>query len=720
MDDDKLKEYCKNNYKLKYNEDLNTINLELKEDSNKPFMTLLPCISNPTNLEKLIGNEFEVCLENNSNYSKIKCDEYKESKMIRDDTLLNNNLDINGFENATNVNDYNDADSKKQMILLNEYWNLNYSPFKIDTLISFPFDSISQYISDYNMITSGKIDTEIMSSTIYEDIDRLCKNKNLKWYVNNDNALELKESSDSLETFDICGIEKNYFNETIFQKIFDPCYSNDSCDENILNGKIYDGKLNELCRSEKIKNNDGKFEDKCRTKKEKLYDVMKDMNQDENSIGGDAYINNNIESIYNIYTNKPITLDNETQIFPNILNKKDSFETLYNREYDYESHEEMLDDMFKENEDNIKIPFLEISSLLNQYNKLIGGDIDDNDNIITTEFEDLKDTNYWGESKNPIDINNKGGEEELTRILENKLPENHPILSLIEQSNFSTLFKNIRDNTKEYIGNKDTIPEGYESKLLLIEIQLYLYQLDEDTSINDSLISDINLNPVHPSQIQSITRQYNSNKDFQKCIQTEFSSIQEDIENIKNYTNKSNKSNKIDFDTYLDSLVVVLKRIKEMSPYTIYNCMEIVLEVDEICKGNMIKEYIQLLQLLFTYTNINISIDENPDDYSKMIDRTYPLMKDIYKNLIEYTKSHPQCVGNSNDVVESYDKIYEKLFSKEKPTIKYNLFSNVSISTFFSDFTNNIYGKIILLIFLSFIFAQIVKLFTIQPQVPIK
>lgn len=498
MDGGKLKEYCKNNYKLKYNEDLNTINLELKEDSNKSFMTLLPCISNPTNLEKLIGNEFEVCLENNSNYSKIKCDEYKESKMTSDDILLNNNIDINEFKNATNVNDYNDADSKKQMIILN-------SDFNINKPISFPFDSISQYISDYNMITSGKIDTEII------DVD-------------------------------------------------------------------------------------------------------------------------------------------------------------------------------------------------------------------TKEFEDLKKKVYWVESKNPIDITTEKGKDDLHDIMKYKLPENHRILRLLNkldytQSDMQIILKNIRDNTKEYIGTNDIIPKGFESKLLLLEIQLYLYQLDEDTSINDSLISDINFNPVYPSQIQSITRQYNSNIDFQKCIQTEFSSINKDIENIKNYTNKSSK---VDFDTYLDSLVVVLKRIKEMSPYTIYNCMEIVLEVDDICKGDMIKEYIQLLQLLFTYTNINISIDENPDDYSKMINKTYPLMKDIYKNLIEYTKSHPQCVGNSNDVVESYDKIYEKLFSKEKPTINYNLFSNISISDFFSDFTKNIYGKIILLVFFVFIFVQIVKLFTIQPQVPTK
>ena len=109
-------------------------------------------------------------------------------------------------------------------------------------------------------------------SKIYKDIRKKCSNKDLNWYTNDDSRLVLKEKSDSIETFDICGITKEYFKPDYFQNIFDPCYSEKKCETDMLNGGIYDGKYNELC------DNSG---DKCKTNKEKLYDVMKKMNQDK-------------------------------------------------------------------------------------------------------------------------------------------------------------------------------------------------------------------------------------------------------------------------------------------------------------------------------------------------------------------------------------------------------------------------------------------------------
>ena len=66
-------------------------------------------------------------------------------------------------------------------------------------------------------------------------------------------------------------------------------------------------------------------------------------------------------------------------------------------------------------------------------------------------------------------------------------------------------------------------------------------------------------------------------------------------------------------------------------------------------------------------------------------------------------------------------KIYNNLFESSKTPI--TIFKNLDItSDFFKDFTKNIYVKIILLIFVAFIFAKIVDLFSGKdccPQVPV-
>ena len=122
--------------------------------------------------------------------------------------------------------------------------------------------------------------------------------------------------------------------------------------------------------------------------------------------------------------------------------------------------------------------------------------------------------------------------------------------------------------------------------------------------------------------------------------------------------------------------------------------------------------------VFFRYININTNLQSDDTEKVNMIvKKTFPEMKDIFKNLIEYSRAHPSCnTIKSKNKLEMYDKIYKNLFEKDKAQISYNLFENVNWNyNFFSDFTDNIYGKIILLVFIAFMFSKLVSLFSSSP-----
>ena len=83
----------------------------------------------------------------------------------------------------------------------------------------------------------------------------------------------------------------------------------------------------------------------------------------------------------------------------------------------------------------------------------------------------------------------------------------------------------------------------------------------------------------------------------------------------------------------------------------------------------------------------------------------------IIKRLLDistyYEKKYCDKVTSTTYVLQ---KIYNELFSKEAD-IRYNLFNNFNINfDFFDDFNKSIYGKIILLIFISFLISKIIHI----------
>ena len=253
---------------------------------------------------------------------------------------------------------------------------------------------------------------------------------------------------------------------------------------------------------------------------------------------------------------------------------------------------------------------------------------------------------------------------------------------------------------------------GLKDKLLKEEVMIFIERIpDKDKTLPDSIITDADLNILYPEQIKTIVKKYHTDNKFKLCIDSHIKNEDRDI--VLNF--KINNSSESDFKQYVKSLKNILETIEHMNSYTMFACMEHVMTPDNICNGALIESYIQLLTKLNQYVGININLkDANTDKINYIVKETFPHLKAIFKNLIKYSREHPTKCGNKyKEKIDMYETIYKELFVDNKPNISYNLFNDVDWNNnFFKEFTETLYGKIILMLFMAFIFSKLVSLFS--------
>ena len=171
----------------------------------------------------------------------------------------------------------------------------------------------------------------------------------------------------------------------------------------------------------------------------------------------------------------------------------------------------------------------------------------------------------------------------------------------------------------------------------------------------------------------------------------------------------------------------VFETFSELDATTIYACMEKLddFKPSSICDGLLIEEYLQLITIIFQYFDINMNInksDTNKDipKIEQLIKNTIPSMKKIFKNLVDYSNAYPNCTNNDKRKIQTYDIIYHKLFASDTKS-SYVPFEDVEFGqNFFAWFANGpFYRKLIMLVFIAFIFSQIVSLFTSNDIPPV-
>lgn len=244
--------------------------------------------------------------------------------------------------------------------------------------------------------------------------------------------------------------------------------------------------------------------------------------------------------------------------------------------------------------------------------------------------------------------------------------------------------------------------------------------------------NDHNMNVWDIYGKDTIFSSFKNNLEFKKCIdskmtknsnkyynKTEYDDFMKLIENSNdNFLNKMNEDD-------INMIVNICKSFEELTPTDIMDCLEkIDIDVklrEKICDGSITLQSVDVLLIVLTFFGIHINSDNVNDDNVEKVERLVVMITPYVQNILrkildmgEYIESN-NCDGNISNTTRILEKFYDTLFHTRDP-ISYP-FSNYNISyDWFDMFNKNIYTKIILLVFVAFIFAQIVKLFTMKGE----
>lgn len=299
---------------------------------------------------------------------------------------------------------------------------------------------------------------------------------------------------------------------------------------------------------------------------------------------------------------------------------------------------------------------------------------------------------------------------------------------------FKLLQKEIKTTINNILNLKDDYNDYLESKLTNMEIQLYLDYIDDSTigDKNDNYAKyDHKMNVWDIYGEDTIFSSFKNNQEFKRCIDekmTKNSNKYYDKIEYDNFMKSIENSN----DNFLDimdeddinMIENICKSFEELTPFDIMDCLEKInidpILTKKICNGSIILQSVDVLLIVLTFFGIHINSDnindKNVEKVEDLVGRITPYVQKILRKILdmgEYFESN-HCDNGVSNTTKVLKKFYHTLFDTKK-SISYP-FSDYKIKwKWFKDFNNPI-GKVILLVFVAFIFAQIVKLFTMKGE----
>ena len=212
-----------------------------------------------------------------------------------------------------------------------------------------------------------------------------------------------------------------------------------------------------------------------------------------------------------------------------------------------------------------------------------------------------------------------------------------------------------------------------------------------------------------------ITTDQVTNRDFEICINQLMVTEHNDDEYLRRINTYNNLSDLGNPENRKDLLYVEAKIMKFLinDPRKIGECLDIVYLTDEICRIGITSNPTKMLGNFFKMNTDNVD-DENYDDHMRIITkRLLKYLPKLIKKIIEIAEyyENQKCNGELHKNTKLLKEIYNNLFLKN--SIKIDL-PTLGFGDFFQDFEQNIFTKIILLIFISYIVSHFIKLFTVN------
>jgi len=303
----------------------------------------------------------------------------------------------------------------------------------------------------------------------------------------------------------------------------------------------------------------------------------------------------------------------------------------------------------------------------------------------------------------------------------------------------------------EKITNIDEVDEEIKEKILNYkysceknitypEVNLEQYN-DEYNNPNKSIneldkFINMNLDSQNDSDKNDIDKN-EGGKDIQGLIWDEpaYSSLLTDLQNntilrtciddklgihkheyYKIFMDKAKKTNFVIGDDDLKFIKHAVNKFISLRPEDIMECIEKLsnsdVVINKICKGDITLTMFETLGFVFEF--IGIHIDFN-DQSEKMVQELSEHIKPVLHKLITTSEYFEQisCNGQTSKITKNLKILYNSLFPRKSTSYAFlDYISKMFNGDWFKMFNNNIFGKVILLIFIAFIFSRMVDLFS--------
>ena len=206
-----------------------------------------------------------------------------------------------------------------------------------------------------------------------------------------------------------------------------------------------------------------------------------------------------------------------------------------------------------------------------------------------------------------------------------------------------------------------------------------------------------------------------TNRDFETCMNQLMMTEHDDDEYIKRINTYNNLTDLGDPNNRKDLLYVEAKIIKFLiiDPNEIGECLDIVYLTDEICKIGLTSTPTQMMGRFLKMNTDNVDDDNYNDKMRIITKRLLKYLPDIIQKIIDISEYYE---GNKcNDELHKNTKLLKEIHSNLflQNNMKIDL-PSLGIGEFFKDFEENIYTKIILLIFIAYVVTQFIRLFTVN------
>jgi hypothetical protein len=206
-----------------------------------------------------------------------------------------------------------------------------------------------------------------------------------------------------------------------------------------------------------------------------------------------------------------------------------------------------------------------------------------------------------------------------------------------------------------------------------------------------------------------------TNRDFEICINQLMITEHDDDEYLRRINTYTNLTDLGDPNNRKDLLYVEAKIIKFLilDVSKVGDCLDIVYLTDGICEIGLTSNATQMMGRFLKMNTDNVD-DEKYDDKMRILTKRLlkhlPNMIQKIIDMAEYYEKQ-KCNGELHKNTKLLKEIYNNLFTKN--TMKIEL-PSLGIGDFFRDFEQNIFTKIILLLFIAYVVTQFIRLFTVN------